>query len=550
MVTAVLHPAERRRIEARIPPAGDHDVVLRPLGSAVLDPASATTLSDLIVTSSEPKFFPALVADLKRSDWRAVLDGMRKQRVGEDGTLELSPPLHRRTQIALFEAVCRRPGTPRVDAKQITGSGLVVRRLSGGARQSWLKVAGRVAGWQSASEALDYDPDPKQRRTSHKANAAVRRAIAERKGIADDAAEDVTQLFVLPPDVCEAQGKTILFGVIPVVSSETTAGPGPSLDFGSLDATDRAEIVDHFSSYLKERTSTPLPRAGQFLDARWNVLADPRDDGGNPDPQMKAFGVFLHQALSELDMFGSSPGAQRLVALFSAIRLPLARDAYGNVIDHTDAASFLRDAMRILIDATPQAVGLPRGTAPASAQMPLDWPPIDAETGAALTAAALDCLSSQHARFSPPQPKFEGDPNLYQVKGFVRLKAHGDCPEKIVWSGYSEPFRIVPWWDGDGPGVKISLPSMDKLRQLKPNVSFAIPPKLGKVLSGDLSKVIDGEEPSGGVELGWLCSFSIPIITLCAFIVLHIFLGLLNIVFQWMMWLKICIPIPKSKSAG
>nr|WP_166180924.1 hypothetical protein [Altererythrobacter segetis] len=549
MVTTLLHPAERRRIEARIPPAADHEVVLRPLGSAVLDPTAVGPFRELIVTSTDPKFFPALVADLKRSDWRALLDVMRRRRVGDDGLLELNPPLHKRTQVALFEAVCRRPGAPRLDAKQITGSGLVVRRLSSGRRQAWIKVGGRVAGWQSASEAADYDPDPKQRRTSHKANAAIRQAIAERKGISDDAAEDVTQLFVLPPEVCEARGKTILFGVIPVVSSETAEGPGPSIDFGSLDATDRQEIVDHFSSYLKERASTPMPRAGAALDPKWNVLTDPRDDSGNPDPQMKAFGVFLHQALSELDLFGSSAASQRLAASFATIRLPLAKDGYGNVTQDTDAASFLRDAMRLLLDATPQTVGLAPGAPTASAQMPLEWPTIDSSTGSELTAAALDCLSSQHARLSPSQPRYDGDANRYQVKGFIRLKGHGECPERIVWSGYSEPFRIVPWWDGEGPGVKINLPSMDKLRQLKPNVSFAIPPKIGKVLSGDLSKVLDGEDP-GGIELGWLCSFSIPIITLCAFIVLHIFLGLLNIVFWWMLWFKICIPIPKSKSGG
>ncbi|MBO0749269.1 MAG: hypothetical protein J2O44_02410 [Porphyrobacter sp.] len=548
-MTAVLHPAERRRIEARVAPPANHDVVLRPLGSAVLDPTAAGPFTELIVTSAEQKFFDALVADLKRSDWRAQLDPMRRRRVGADGRLELNPPLHKRMQIALFEAVCRRPGAPRLDPTQIAGSGLVVRRLANGGRQAWIKLGGRIAGWQSASEAADYDPDPLQRRTSHKANAAIRQAIAERKGLADDAAEDIAQLFVLPPEVCAARGKTILFGVIPVTSSETADGPGPSIDFGSLGSEDRQEIVDHFSSYLKQRASTPMPRAGETLSSQWNVLADPRDHDGNPDAQMKCFGVFLHQALSELDLFGSSAASQRLAALFANIRLPLAKDAYGNVTQDTDAASFLRDAMRILIDATPQTVGLAVNAAAASAQMPLEWPQIDAATGQALTTAALDCLSDRHARLSPPQPKFEGDANLYQVKGFVRLKGHGDCPETIVWSGYSEPFRIVPWWDGDGPGVKISLPSMDKLRQIKPNVSFDIPPAIGKVLSGDLTKVLDGADP-GGVELGWLCSFSIPIITLCAFIVLHLFLGLLNIVFQWMMWFKICIPIPKSKSGG
>ena len=42
-----------------------------------------------------------------------------------------------------------------------------------------------------------------------------------------------------------------------------------------------------------------------------------------------------------------------------------------------------------------------------------------------------------------------------------------------------------------------------------------------------------------------LCSFSIPIITICALIVLMIFVALLNIIFWWMPFLKICLPKPE-----
>ena len=58
---------------------------------------------------------------------------------------------------------------------------------------------------------------------------------------------------------------------------------------------------------------------------------------------------------------------------------------------------------------------------------------------------------------------------------------------------------------------------------------------------------MEGEGSTEGWTIGWICSFSIPIITLCAFIVLNIFLSLLNIIFFWLPFLKICIPIPKSK---
>jgi len=49
----------------------------------------------------------------------------------------------------------------------------------------------------------------------------------------------------------------------------------------------------------------------------------------------------------------------------------------------------------------------------------------------------------------------------------------------------------------------------------------------------------------GSLTIEWICSFSIPIITLCAFIVLNIFLSLFNIIFNWMFFIKICLPIPK-----
>jgi len=60
----------------------------------------------------------------------------------------------------------------------------------------------------------------------------------------------------------------------------------------------------------------------------------------------------------------------------------------------------------------------------------------------------------------------------------------------------------------------------------------------------------NANDGGGGVGLGWLCSFSLPIITLCAFIVLNIFLQLFNIIFFWMFYIKICIPIPIPKKKG
>jgi hypothetical protein len=55
-----------------------------------------------------------------------------------------------------------------------------------------------------------------------------------------------------------------------------------------------------------------------------------------------------------------------------------------------------------------------------------------------------------------------------------------------------------------------------------------------------------GKQPSGGLGIGYICSFSLPVISICAMIALSIILSLLNIFLGWMAWVKICLPIPKK----
>jgi hypothetical protein len=130
----------------------------------------------------------------------------------------------------------------------------------------------------------------------------------------------------------------------------------------------------------------------------------------------------------------------------------------------------------------------------------------------------------------------------------VRVKCDHGCPPKLVWSEPSEPFLIAPWYEAGGqPPVKVQLPDFrdrGALRKLKPNVAFVLPDGLKELMDGtDLKGLTDGK---GGIGIGikWICGFNIPLITLCAFFVLNIFLSLLNIVFFWLPFIKICIPFP------
>jgi len=65
---------------------------------------------------------------------------------------------------------------------------------------------------------------------------------------------------------------------------------------------------------------------------------------------------------------------------------------------------------------------------------------------------------------------------------------------------------------------------------------------------GGLNDLMAGKlNDSQGFDLGLICSFSIPIITICALILLMIIVQLLNIVFWWLPFFKICLPIGVSR---
>jgi hypothetical protein len=81
-------------------------------------------------------------------------------------------------------------------------------------------------------------------------------------------------------------------------------------------------------------------------------------------------------------------------------------------------------------------------------------------------------------------------------------------------------------------------------------VTFVVPERLFNLLNKNSpDDFLKGSASEGDFQLGldWICGFNIPIITLCAFIVLFIFLVLLNLIFWWLPFIKICIPFPKKQ---
>ena len=134
------------------------------------------------------------------------------------------------------------------------------------------------------------------------------------------------------------------------------------------------------------------------------------------------------------------------------------------------------------------------------------------------------------------------------------------------------PFQMAGFFDPDAPArpIRIGLPidiSPAGLRKFDKNAVLMMSDMLcGQVdrfkgmtfgdlvlsvlpwpFHKDLSVPEKGPCKSDGLSLGVMCSLSIPIITICALILLMIIVALLDFIFRWLPLFIVCFPLPGFK---
>ncbi|MEO0536686.1 MAG: hypothetical protein AAF215_22760 [Cyanobacteria bacterium P01_A01_bin.123] len=149
------------------------------------------------------------------------------------------------------------------------------------------------------------------------------------------------------------------------------------------------------------------------------------------------------------------------------------------------------------------------------------------------------------------------------------------CPPSLHPAVVSEPtqrFQMASYFDPDAPARPIRIPmpvdtSPAGLRKFAKNTSFVISDSLScqiekarsltfgdlvlSVLPWPFNKKLNtsgAKCDSSGIDIGKICTLSIPIITICALILLIIFVLLLDIIFKWVPYLIFCLPIPGLKA--
>lgn len=215
----------------------------------------------------------------------------------------------------------------------------------------------------------------------------------------------------------------------------------------------------------------------------------------------------------------------------------------------------------------------PDSTAPAPLTRSDVKPPaplVKAPSSYALTPAAvrawrrnfqktLGLFSNQ--TIDSPRPKFEPPPITgdvdggwgYVVRCVATLEVHPGCVVE-AWGPACDPIVVAPHHDPfGGRPVQIEIPSLAALGKMIGGLSAAQLARRGGTpvafRQPGQQPTIDGDPPkvTGHMSLNFICSFGIPLITICAYLMLSIALILLfplKIVFSFLFSLKFCIPIP------
>lgn len=139
-------------------------------------------------------------------------------------------------------------------------------------------------------------------------------------------------------------------------------------------------------------------------------------------------------------------------------------------------------------------------------------------------------------------------------------------------SAPSAPFQLAAFFDPDAPArpIRIGLPidpspgglrkfdkkafieisdmlcgHIDRVRQI--TLADIVLSVLPWPFHKDFTLEEKGPCKKEGLSLGMMCSLSLPIITLCAIILLIIMVSLLDLIFHWLPFFIVCFPIPGFK---
>ncbi len=512
----------------------------RPVTRGVIDPPdlvrfeSDDFMEDLeALLAKEPKSLADRVATAK--SYRAHPSGAPRDWEPSSSALRLYQPVHGHFNLVVASLVCAIPGLPDhgVDPAKGDETWFVLRRLRKGSdvEMAWVTDGEKRHVWSPIED------------------------VARRRTVIDG--EQLLPMFMVPFTEGD-RTRRLWAGLVPTSSRETFAATREAVPeaFAS-----EAEFNEQEGESPPPRVPDPRVTDPEIVEARARVIAGlqalqtprpsppltpPSTEGAMEVELTRFFLLDLAHLLSNhapAVMGARSSMQPKARALYDALptgmqaKLAKALAEWRAITGESDETSSLNDNLRgISLDLRDFVLKLDDA--------------IEEHTRSLPAASTSDAAKAPGAEL----PQLDDAETRYVIRCvYRRTKCRPPRPD-VVSRGSAE-FTIAPYFDPDAPArpIRIALPidtSLKGLRKFRKSVAFLMSNQLRKQMSQatNLKDLLDkkaGEEEP--FTLGEICSFSIPIITLCAFIVLMIFMVLLNFVFWWLPLLRFCFPIPKRR---
>lgn len=417
--------------------------------------------------------------------------------------LKLFHPAHQRFYLLCASLCCRQPGFPDRDVRKAERESVfyVLRKVDkAGVEYGWL-VDGMAKSWQAVP--------------------GRGKSVLEK--------EERLPMFATG---CQRQ---LQYGYVAVASRDTYKGTVPAVDSNPTEARLQrlAQFDENITRPFQQLLSPSLAVLPNLLptgvreELSFNLLSDLADFIESYLPSL-ADAIRHSRALSATD-----PNIPLLQYL-----------ATNHLFDH-GVASTWRDALRKVLrreaglvfrieigDATPKTLR-------------------DQVAAVLPTPAATELKGTKQTKL----PKLTADDSdLFQIRCVYERPCDAPFPPRRVVSQPTLPFKMASFFDSDAPArpIRIELPTdvgISAMRKFRKGVGFmmsnAMRNKASQATEGLLK---DPPEPAaeGAWSLGMLCSFSIQIIFIVAFFLLLVFVIVFNLVFWWLPFFRICLPIPKK----
>lgn len=514
------------------------------------DPADGTCLHRFL----DEEFLPRFLQQARAGSLpRAADQSWRRQDHfgGHDDLPSLRLPLHRCFYVACCEVSCAMPGAPALDPARILDAGLVVRRGAGGEVRRWMLRDGLPQGWRGG-EVPEHDPDDYRR-------LRARDLVPARTPPPAYSGEEVHPMHPVVVQGQDAGGaarsRTLLYGYLPLGGSYRNSDQTPAETDPGAPAPDyRAELLWPFGTAQSRgwRQQDGLVVSAGATTAAFRELLDVLVNRYRVQDAAETANAPLRVLLDRIHFRSPAPAVDAAASGDPALAADARRESLLDYLQRREE-SLMQWLLAVQNGEQPASYRLPSyqgSRAPASEgelsrrSDALYVTEDQAESLRDLLALRAEGLAEASAA-GLPLPRFgQGADDIYFARPFIRYLAADGC-ERVQWGPPTAPFRVAGPMDPQAarPSL-VQLPDLGALRRGGPGGLTVLTPKAlaDKIRKLKLDMDVKEGGPGNRAGLCWSVSFSLPVITLCALILLMIVINLLNIIFFWLPYAILALP--------